>query len=72
MMPTSSTTSSRILSELVKKGLIPGHFKETNRLLALDTRERLKELVESVAGLYEIEKRPGGHASSRKNTACHA
>ena len=51
---------------LVKKGLILGHFKEPNRLLALNARERLEELVEGVSGLYEVEKRLDGHASSRK------
>jgi len=35
-------------------------------LLALDARERLKELVESIASLYEVEKRLHGHTSSRK------
>ena len=63
MMPTSSTTSFRTPSE---KGLIPANFNEPNGLLALDARERLEELVESVAGLYEVEKSLDGHTGSRK------
>jgi hypothetical protein len=35
-------------------------------MLAADARERLKELAESVAGLYEGEKRLDGHTRSRK------
>jgi hypothetical protein len=35
-------------------------------LLALDARERLKELVKGVAGLDEVQERLYGHTSSRK------
>jgi hypothetical protein len=40
--------------------------KETNGLLALDAGERLKELVESIAGLYEVQERLDGHTGSGK------
>ena len=59
-------TSFGIRNEYGEKGLVLGHFKKPNGLLALDARERLKKLAERVAGLYEVEKRLDGHTGSRK------